>query len=69
MAVKSLENALSCNASDFESISSVYRSIISRMPELKPVSLSPDVPELRKVDSDFSKYDRLFNSEVGHVSN
>jgi len=69
VAVKSLENALSYNAPDFESISSVYRSIISRMPELKPVSLSSDVPELRKVDSDFSKYDRLFNSEVGHVSN
>jgi len=69
VSVKSLEMHCHTNASDFESISSVYRSIIRRMPELKPVSLSSDVPELRKVDSDFRKYDRLFNSEVVHVRN
>lgn len=69
VAVKSLENALSYNANDFESISSVYRSITSKIPKLKPVSLSSDVPELRKVDSDFSKYDRLFGSEAYHVRN
>ena len=73
VAIKSLESALSYGASDFESLSIIYKNITSNIPELKPIQVSANIPKVTKVESDVKKYDLFLNINIGkgdnHVGN
>jgi transposase len=64
VAVKTLENALSYNVTDLDSIKSVYNVLTMNLPDFAKVEIASDIPEVCKVDSDVKKYD-LFLSKGG----
>lgn len=69
VAVKSLESVLSYGVSDFESLFSIYRNIINKVIELTPIKTLPGIPNLSKVESDVTKYDRMFLDKGGRDVN
>ena len=67
--MKSLESVLSYGVSDFESLFSIYRNIINKVIELTPIKTLPGIPNLSKVESDVTKYDRMFLDKGGRDVN
>jgi len=57
IAVEALETALSYNATDLDSVMSVYKTLTMNVPRLANVKISSDIPNVCKVDSDIKKYD------------
>jgi transposase len=56
-ALNTIRQALSYGSSDAESLKSLYRRLYADVPELPPMSLDPQIPDVGKLESSLGDYD------------
>jgi hypothetical protein len=56
-ALETVDNALKYAATDIDSLINLHNRIYSQVPELAPMSLAGNIPELIRVTPDFAAYD------------
>jgi len=56
-ALNTVKQALSYGASDAESLKSLYRRLYADVPELPPMPLDPQIPDVGQMNSSLSDYD------------
>ena len=61
IAVKTLESSLSYNATDLDSVMSVYKTLTMNLDELEAVKVPSDIPAICKVEADIKKYDSFLD--------
>ena len=57
-AVQTVNQAVMYQATDADSLQSLYRRLYADVPELPPLAIKAGIPQLKQMDADLEAYDR-----------
>jgi len=63
-ALNTVNQALSYGASDADSLKNLYRRIYAEVPELPPMNLGPEIPEVGQMTTNLTEYDAFLRRRV-----